>query len=348
MVALLALPFPRARTMETQSLADIGKVEALRQLLCSVPASLKPGRAFAPAARSTVRSASRLFSEGSDFNLIYFPLKHLGYKCTVCVTGELLATLARPRLLNVVIGLSAKLGFSEVKTLWSGIVEAAREMGFEGIDLDLVPSRNGLYISINAVGETAELSEKRRPAPKTKDLICVTGSLGAAYLGMQVLERGQREFEKTGQQPSGLDKYKMLIGAYLKPELSPDLVARFEEAELYPSCGYPVRNGLADTVKRLVADTGLGAKVYADKIPFEGNSFALGRELDIDPVSAAMSGGEDCQLLFTIPILQADRLRHDFQTLDIIGHLAEPSVGAVLVTPDGAELPVHAPGWEEE
>lgn len=334
--------------MNNPSLADIGKMEAIRQLLEQLPASLKHGSVFTPAARSSVSNASRLFSEGTDFNLVYFPLQHLGYKCTVCVAGELLAALAHPRQLSVVIGLSAKLDFEQVKTLWSGIVEGAREYGFESISLDLVPSRNGLYISINACGEIAELTARRRPQPKSKDLICVTGSLGAAYLGMQVLERGQREYEKTGRQPASLEKYKMLIGAYLKPELSPAIATRFEEAELYPSCGRLISHGLADAVRHLVRESGLGAKIYADKIPFEGNSFALGRELDIDPVSAALSGGEDCQLLFTVPILMADKLRHDFQTLDIIGHLAEPSVGAVLVTPDGAELPVHAPGWEEE
>ena len=334
--------------MDKTSLVDLGKVEAVRQLLAQLPASIKHSTSFTPAPRAIVSGAARLFSEGTDFNLVYFPLQHLGYKCTVCVAGELLSSLAHPKLLNVVIGLSAKIDFEQVKTLWSGIVEGAREYGFEAVNLDLVPSRNGLYISINAAGETAELTAKRRPAPKSKDLICVTGRLGAAYLGMQLLERGQREFEKTGKQPANLEKNKMLIGAYLKPELSPDVAARLEEAELYPSCGYLVTHGLADAVKRLVRDCGLGAKIYADKIPFEGNSFAIGRELDIDPVSAALSGGEDCQLLFTIPILQAEKLRHDFQTFDIVGHLAEPSVGAVLVTPDGAELPVHAPGWEEE
>ena len=176
----------------------------------------------------------------------------------------------------------------------------------------------------------------------------MTGRLGAAYLGMQVLERGNREFEKTGKQPEGLDKYKMLIGAYLKPELAADTVTRLEDAGIMPSCGLFLRSGLADAVKRLVRDTGLGAKIYADKIPFEGNSFALGREMDIDPVSAALSGGDDCQLLFAVPILSLEKLRKEFPTFDIVGHLAEPSVGAVLVTPDGAELPVHAPGWPED
>ena len=105
---------------------------------------------------------------------------------------------------------------------------------------------------------------------------------------------------------------------------------------------------LSDAVKRLALETGLGAKIYADKIPFEGNSFQLGRELDLDPVSAAMNGGEDCRLLFAVPILSLEKFRRDFQTFDIIGHLAQPEAGTVLVTPDGAELPLRAPGWPED
>ena len=140
----------------------------------------------------------------------------------------------------------------------------------------------------------------------------------------------------------------MMIGSYLKPELSPSLVSRFEETGIYPSNGYVVSHGLSDALKRLVRDTALGAKVYADKIPFEGNSFSFGKELDIDPVSAAMNGGDDFRLLFTIPILEAEKFRREFQTFDIIGHLAQSDVGAVLVAPGGAELPVRAQGWHNE
>ena len=335
--------------MSQENLADIGKIDALRQLYAASSFSPACGSCFIAGARGSVRTASRLLAEGLDFNLIYFPLKHLGYKAVLLVTGELLADLARPKVLNVVLGVSAKFGLDELHTLWSGIVEGAREQGYEAVDLDLVPSQNGLQISISAAGETAELTGKRRLAAKPKDLLCVSGSLGAAYLGMQVLEKGGREFEKSGKQPADLERYKMLVGAYLKPELPTDLVKRFEEAEIYPPYGYFLtRGGLADALKRLVRDSGLGAKVYADKIPFEGNSFALGRELDIDPVSAALSGGDDCRLLFTVPILSLEKFRHEFPTFDIIGHLAQPGVGAVIVTPDGAELPVHAPGWPEE
>ena len=252
--------------MDTQNFTDIGRIEAVRQLF--------EGTAYAPftsgafEAQGPVCSAARVFIEGPDFNLVYFPLKHLGYKCVTAVTGELYAALARPRLLSVTLGISAKLDFAQIRTLWEGVVSAAKEQGYESLSLELIPSPNGLTISLSATGDTTRLTAARRPAPKSKDLLCVSGPLGA--------------------------------------------------------------------------------KVYADKIPFEGNSFALGRELDIDPVSAAMNGGDDYRLLFTVPILSLEKFRREFQTFDIIGHLALPEVGAVLVTPDGVELPMKAQGWPEE
>ena len=331
--------------MDTQNFTDIGRMEALRLLFEGTP--FQPFAAGTFEADGPVHTAARVFIEGPDFNLVYFPLKHLGYKCVTAVTGELYAALARPRLLSVTLGISAKLDFAEIRTLWEGIVSAAKEHGYKQLSLDLQPSPNGLTISLSATGDTKKITSARKPAPKSKDLLCVSGPLGAAYLGMRVLERGAGEFAKTGEQPD-LSKNKLLVGAFLKPEISPATVSRFEEEEIYPSAGYLVTKGLADAVKRMVRDTGLGAKVYADKIPFEGNSFALGRELDVDPVSAAMNGGDDYRLLFAVPILSLEKFRREFQTYDIIGHLALPEAGAVLVTPDGVELPMRAQGWPEE
>ena len=329
-----------------ESFSDIGKVEAIDQLYRLSAYSRVSGLTYTSAKGGKVTTAARMYLEGIDFNLVYFPLKHLGYKCVVGVVGELYAALSHPRLLNVVLGISAKLDFPQVKDLWMGITVAAKEHGFEAVNLDLQPSNNGLFVSLAATGECSLLTDKRRMAASSKDLICVSGALGAAYLGLQVLERGARSFAKDGVQPD-MSQYKMLVGDYLRPELDASVVSRLEEVEIYPSYGYFVTRGLSDALKRLSRDSGLGAKVYADKIPFEGNSFSLGRELDMDPVSAAMNGGDDNRLLFVIPILHLEKFRRDFQTFDIIGHLARPEVGTVLVTPEGVEFPVKAQGWPE-
>ena len=318
------------------SFADIGKKEALRRLYEGSPY------------KQTEPAAHKVLLEGVDFNLIYFPLKHLGYKAVMEVTGELYAQLRHPGTLSVVLGVSAKLDYPQIEELWSGISTAAKEHGYKDVSIDLRPSRNGLCISVAASGERLKLTEVRRPKAQSKDLLCVSGRLGAAYLGQCVMERELERFEKGESDRKELEQYKMLVGAYLKPELDPGIVGKLEEDEIIPSAGCLITHGLADAVKRIAGQTGLGAKVYADRIPFEGNSFDLGRKLNLDPVTAAMNGGEDYQLLYVVPILEMEKFRRDFQTFDIVGHLAQPEVGTVLVTPEGVELPLRAQGWKEE
>ena len=334
--------------MTEDTFSDLGRVEAIAKLYEGTPYKPFDSSCFETGAKAVVSSSSRTFIEGIDFDLTYFPLKHLGYKCVTAVTGELYAGMSHPRTMDVRLGISSKLDFRHIKEVWEGAVTAAREHGYKKVSLDLVPSPNGLTVSISAMGETSLLNAKRRPAAKSMDLICISDNIGAAYLGFQVLEREKREFERSGDakaQPN-LDDYKNLVKAYLKPQINPMVIGQLEDAEIIPSYGYLVTRGLADAIKRLVRDSGLGAKVYVDKLPFAGKTFELGKELNIDPISAALNGGEDYRLLFTIPIGKHDKFRHDFQTFDIIGHLAKPEVGAALVTPDGVELPMKAQGWK--
>lgn len=332
--------------MATDTFATLGKQEAIRQLFEGT--KFKPFEEpvfFHSPERSYITTSTKSFFEGIDFDLVYFPLKHLGYKCVLATTAELFAAMSHPRTLSICLGVSAKLDFEHVKELWSGVLAAAREYGYRSLSLDIQPSKNGLAISVSATGETTSLMAKRRSAVHSKDLICVSGALGAAFLGQSLLESEKARFENGAVKTEVLEKYKMFVGAYLKPEMSASIVDHLEEAEVYPSFGYVVSRGLSDAVLKLTRDSGLGAKIYAAKIPFEGNSFALGSELDIDPISAAMNGGDDYKLLFTIPILKLDKFRADFQTFDIIGHMAQSEVGAVLLTPEGVELPLKAQGW---
>lgn len=329
-----------------QTFTELGRIEAIRQLF--------EGTGFRPFGeplwleakpQECISSASGLLLEGIDFDLVYFPLRHLGRKAVLKVTGELYAVMARPESLTVQLGVSAKLDFPQVKELWEGVVAAAKEHGYRQLSLDLQPSRNGLSVALSATGRHSAAVSAARPKAQSKDLICVSGPLGAAFLGLQVLERERLKFEQGSTDPQLLERYKMLVGAYLRPELSPEVPAHLEDGGVAPSFGYFVTRGLADALLRLRRDSSLGVKVYADKIPFEGGSFDLGKELNIDPVSAAMNGGEDFHLLYVIPIARYERFRTDFQTFDIIGHLARPETGAVLVSPDGLEHPVSAQGW---
>jgi len=332
-----------------QHFSDLGRTEAIRQLFEGT--GFRPfgePLCFEAAPQARILSASALLLEGIDFDLVYFPLQHLGRKAVLKVTGELYASLAAPETLSVQLGISAKLDFPQVQELWSGVVAAAREHGYSQLALDLQPSRNGLTLSLAATGRHSAAVAAARTAAQSKDLLCVSGALGAAYLGLQVLERERRRFEAGSTDHRELERYKMLAGSYLRPEISPDWAARLIDGKIFPPMGYFVTRGLADALLRLQRDCGLGAKVYADKIPFEGGSFELGKALDIDPVSAAMNGGDDYRLLYVVPISRYERFRTDFQTFDIIGHLARPEAGVVLVSPDGLEHPVSAPGWKPQ
>lgn len=335
--------------MAEETFADLGRVEAISKLYEGTPYKPFQSNVFETSGKSYITNQARTFIEGIDFDLTYFPLKHLGYKSVIGVTGEIYAEMSHPRTMEVRLGVSSKLDFKQIREIWEGIVTAAKEHDYTQVGLDLIPSPNGLFISVSATGETSLLMAKRRSAAKSMDLICISDNLGAAFMGFQVLEREKRAFEQSGDakaQPK-LDDYKNLIGAYLRPQINSQVVKQLEDAEIMPSHGYLVTRGLADTVKRLVRDSGLGAKIYVDKLPFAGKTFELGKELNIDPMSAALNGGEDYRLLFTIPIGKHDKFRHDFQTFDVIGHLAKPEVGACVVTPDGVELPIKAQGWND-
>ena len=328
-----------------QDFDQLGRIEALKALF--------EGTGFDPFAPAAFQEdggryvgASRMLLEGIDFDLVYFPLKHLGYKSVALVTGALYAEFARARTLSVALGISAKLGFSQIKELWEGVISAAKEFGYKSVSLDLQPSRNGLAISVSAGGF---VGTSFSPAPaESKDLLCVSGALGAAYLGLQVLERGRALFDQGKDNKEEMEKYRMLVGSYLKPELPAGLPEALAAAGIAPGAACLVDRGLADAMLRIRRATGFGIKVYADHIPFEGGSFELGKKLNIDPVSAAMNGGDDCQLLLVVPIAKYEALRKDFQTFDIIGHLAKEDAGAVLVSPDGLEHPVSAPGWPRQ
>lgn len=337
--------------MEKKNFSDIGKIEAIKLLFEESPFKQADGTSYLCGEKGgVIRTASKLWLEGIDFDLTYFPLKHLGYKSVIGTVGEIYASLARPQSISVRLGISAKLDLPQISELWNGICTAAEEHHIKRADLDLVPSRNGLDISIVISGITSpEVAENRKSA-SSKDLICISGNVGASFLGMSLLEQEKKKFEKAGEltgQPD-LEKYKMLVASYLKPEIDPDIVSQFGDSGINPPYGYLVNRGLADAARRLNRDSGLGVKLYTDKIPFEGNSFEVGKKLNIDPVSAALKGGDDYRLMFVIPMSAYETFRHDFQTFSIIGHLAQPEVGTVLVTHEGVELPVHAQGWNND
>lgn len=320
-------------------ISQIGKVATIDKLFESTGYINQINNSFKNI--GDICTSQKVYSEGIDFDLVYNPLKHLGYKSVIGMVGEIYAEFYKPISLTVILGLSAKFSYENIAELWEGVVAGCKEHGIKNLSLDLVPSLNGLTINMSAIGARDDNKFDNIKAPQDFDLICLTGDVGAALMGNHVLAREKASFVDNDKQPD-LSKYKFILASYLKPEINPNIVSRFLENDLIPSKGYFLSKGLAAAVKRLVRDTHLGAKIYVEKIPIASETFAMAKEINMDAVTAAMNGGDDYKFIFVVPVSQADKLRHDFQDYDIIGHMAKPEVGAALVTPDGIEIPIQS------
>ncbi|MCF0167061.1 MAG: thiamine-phosphate kinase [Bacteroidales bacterium] len=323
--------------------SQIGRVAAIDSLF------EESGFVNCPALPSADISIHKIMLEGVDFDLVYNPLKHLGYKAALNALGEVYASFHRPDALSVVLGISAKFSFESVKELWSGVLAAAREHSINHLQLDLNPSMTGLCISLTATGKLEKEIAEKRPQPQNMDLICLGGNVGAAYMGQLVLEREKVGYSAGSQkaQPD-LKKYSYILSQYLCPELPSNVIDRFTEHDIIPSCGVFGTRGLADAIKTISRRSGFVAKIYVDRIPVSSNTFEVTEEINMDAMTAALNGGDDYRLLFTIPISQHDLFHKEIQTFDIIGHLCRPETGSLLVTPDGAELPIQSQGWQKD
>ena len=293
-----------------------------------------------PSGRQYTMVDSFLWLEAIDFNLVYTPLKHLGYKIVLNAVGRLFAKCFQLKGLQFTIGLSARFSVENVQELWSGVVAAAKEYGAEQLSLELNSSLTGISIAVASMGVQKQSVMEKIPPVAKNHLICITGDLGAAYLGLHVLERERVAFEKIPQ--SEIAKYKYILSQYLGPHFSPTLLQQWKEAKIYPSSGYFITRGLAYTVKRLCEESGLGAKIFITKIPIASKTFEAAEEFGIDATTSALNGGDDYKFLFTIPLEKHDELKREFPAYDIIGHLCAPEAGQTIITPDGASLEIKA------
>lgn len=290
--------------------------------------------------KENVVTSHKVMMEGVDFDLVYNPLKHLGYKAVLNAVGDIYASFCIPTAISAVVGLSSRFSYEDMQELWTGVVAGAKEHHVSTLHLELNPSVNGLYISLTAVGEQKKKVLSTRPEPKSKDLICLGGNVGAAYLGQHVLEREKVAFMNApeGVAQPDLSDYKYILSQYLSPELPSNTIDRFLECGIIPSCGDFVTKGLAASVRKIAQKTGFGAKIYVDKIPIASQTFQMAEEINMDPITCALNGGDDYRLLYTIPLEKFELFKKEIQTFDVIGHLCKQEVGTVLVTPEGAEM----------
>ncbi|MDR2287526.1 MAG: thiamine-phosphate kinase [Prevotellaceae bacterium] len=286
---------------------------------------------------------SVILLEGIHFNLVYTPLKHLGYKAVTHAVSKIVAMNALPQQILVSASVSSRFDVSDVESFYEGIRCACSGYSVDLVENNLTASMTGMTISVTAVGEASDDSLCYKNEAKVNDLVCISGSLGAAYMGLQVLERERRIFESNHTQPK-LDGYDYILQKQLRPQARLDMLKTFEDNGIKPSSMTNIADGLASDILHICKQSGVGVRIYLEKIPIAAETFEVCGEMNFDAVTAALNGGDDFELLFTVPISEYEAIK-SLSGFEIIGYIADESQGAYLVTPEGNELKIKAQGW---
>jgi thiamine-monophosphate kinase len=287
-----------------------------------------------------------LLLEGIHFNLIYTPLRHLGYKAVIRAISDIYAMNGIPGQILVSIGVSSKFYLEQIEELYEGIFQAAKEYGVDLAGGDTTSSLTGLTIGVTGIGTVEKGKLVKRNGAKPNDLICVTGDFGASFMGLQLLEREKKVFnDGKGAQPD-LAGYEYVIGKQLKPGLPVRILTEIREADIQPTSMIDVSDGLASDLLHICKSSGVGCRIFYNKIPIDLETVRLAEEFKIDPTIPALNGGEDYELLFTIPLGMFERIKH-VRDVKIIGHTTSANEGYFLVGEDGAEVALTAQGWSQ-
>lgn len=282
--------------------------------------------------------------EGIHFDLTYVPLKHLGYKAAVVNFSDIYAMNGHPRQITVSLAVSKRFTVEHMEALYSGIRLACEIYGVDLVGGDTTSSRSGLVISVTCIGDAPKERIAYRSGAKNTDLICVSGDLGSAYMGLQLLERekvasaGQKDF-----QPQFQGK-EYLVERQLKPEARRDVIENLEKAGIVPTSMMDISDGLSSELLHICTASGVGCRVYEDRIPIDYQTALMAEELNMNLVTAAMNGGEDYELLFTVPLHAHDEIKK-IPGVRVIGHITDAGLGCAMVTRDGNEMEIRAQGW---
>ncbi len=287
---------------------------------------------------------SDILMEGIHFNLMYTPMKHLGYKAVVANLSDLYAMNALPKQIIVSLAFSAKLTLKQIENLYAGIKLACENYSVDLAGGDTSTSLTGMSLSITAIGAGEKGKIIYRSGAKNYDLICVTGDLGAAYLGLQLLEREKKIYLENPEVQPELEGYDYLLQRQLKPEARADIIEFFKEKNVSPSAMIDISDGLSSDLLHICHESRTGCKLFAEHIPIDEETEKLASEFNITPFVAALNGGEDYELLFTISPGQFVKVK-DNSKIKPIGHITAKEGGCNIITPDGTLIPLKAQGW---
>jgi thiamine-monophosphate kinase len=285
-----------------------------------------------------------LLVEGVHFDLIYTPLKHLGYKSVVVNLSDIYAMNATPTQIVISLGISNRFSLEALDDFYEGVYTACEKYGVDLVGGDTTSSQKGFIISITAIGEVAPDKYVKRNTAQKGDLICVSGDLGAAYVGLLFLEREKKIFlESPGVQPD-LEGESYVIGKLLKPEARKDIIEFLAQSSITPTAMMDISDGLSSEILHICKDSKLGCVLYEEKIPIAEPMKQAAFKFEIDPTACALSGGEDYELLFTIPQSEYDKLVLN-EEISVVGYMTEPELGQMIITKGGSKYAITAQGW---
>lgn len=333
---------------EISSLGEFGLIERLtKELTTNNKETIKGAGDDAAVLQfcndEEVLVSTDLLMEGVHFDLTYFPLKHLGYKAVVANISDIYAMNGTPKQITVSIALSRKFCIEDVEELYSGIRLACEQYGVDIVGGDTSSSLTGLAISITAIGTAPKGTVVKRNGAKETDLICVTGNLGAAYMGLQLLEREKIATAGKDIQPDFQGK-EYILERQLKPEARREVIEKLREEGVKPTSMIDVSDGLSSELMHICRQSGAGCRIYEERIPIDYQTAIMAEELNLNVITCALNGGEDFELLFTVPIADHEKVVA-MKDVRVIGHIVSESMGLALITRDGVEMELKAQGW---
>lgn len=351
--------------MEISELGEFGLIERLAKEISVKNSTTVKGigddcAVLAPTEGMQTVVTTDLLMEGIHFDLTYVPLRHLGYKAVMVNLSDVFAMNAEPRQVTVSLALSSKFKVEDVEELYAGMRLACEKWGVDIVGGDTTASLTGLAISITALGEARAEDIVMRSGAKPTDLICVSGNLGAAYMGLQLLEREKliydeqvAEARKSGSkeqmellkdaQPDFSGK-EYILERQLKPEARGDVVATLHKAGIRPTSMMDISDGLSSELMHICKQSQTGCRIYEERLPLDYQTAAMAEELNLNVSTCALNGGEDYELLFTVPLAQNDTVSA-LEDIRVIGYITEPDKGCALITRDGGEHTLKAQGW---
>ncbi len=285
-----------------------------------------------------------LLLEGVHFDLTYVPLKHLGYKSAVVNFSDIYAMNGQPKQITVSLGISKRFSIEDLEELYEGIRLACEVYGVDLVGGDTSASLTGLSISVTCIGEGEKGRIVYRNGAKETDLVCVSGDLGAAYMGLQLLEREKQVFNGEKDFVPDFSGKEYLLERQLKPEARKDIIQMLRDADILPTSMMDVSDGLSSELLHITQQSHAGCRIYEERIPIDYQTAVMAEQFNMNLVTAALNGGEDYELLFTVPLTDHEKVEQ-IKGVKVIGHITKPELGCYLVGRDGGEVELKAQGW---